>query len=150
MNLSQIEKALTDIYERPLESGENRHIVFWIDKDKEFAEDIERLDLGDVKVHTLHDRNQFYTKYLLEEEDCTSPYLIYTTEEMAVEDNWLADTVLYSKTFYADRLSLLLNELDINHSLRAVVKKYERFFNSSERRRKFSSFGLVAIYRSYD
>lgn len=142
MNLSQIEKALTDIYERPLESGENRHIVFWIDKDKEFAEDIERLDLGDVKVHTLHDRNQFYTKYLLEEEDYTSHYLIYTTEEMAVEDNWLADTVLYSKTFFADRLSLLLNELNINHSLRAVVKKYERFFKSSDRRRKFSSFGL--------
>lgn len=142
MNLSQIEKALTDIYERPLESGENRYIVFWIDKDKEFAEDIERLDLGDVKVHTLHERNQFYTKYLIEEEDCTSPFLIYTTEEMTVEDNWLADTVLYSKTFYADRLSLLLNELEINHSLRAVVKKYERFFNSSERRRKFASFGL--------
>jgi len=143
MNLSQIEKALTEIYERPHESGESRHIVFWVDKDQEFTEDIESLDLANVKIHTLHERNQFYTKYLLEQKDINSSYLIYTTEEMAVEDNWLADTVLYSKTFYADRLSLLLEELNIHHSLRAVVKKYERFFNSSERRRKFSAFGLA-------
>ncbi len=105
MNINQIEAALSDIYNEPLKDGEQRKIVFWVDKDNEFAEDIEHLSVDKVKIYTLTDRNQFQTKYLLEEEDPTSPYLIYTNMELGVEDNWLADTVFYSKTFYADRIS---------------------------------------------
>ncbi|RTR26287.1 BREX-1 system phosphatase PglZ type A [Robertmurraya yapensis] len=142
MNINQIEAALSDIFKEPLKNGEERKIVFWVDKDNEFTEDIERLSVDKVKVHTLTDRNQFQTKYLLEEEDPTSPYLIYTNLELGVEDNWLADTVFYSKTFYADRISLILSELNIDPSLRAVIKKYERFFNNKERFRKFSALNI--------
>ncbi|MEC5222611.1 BREX-1 system phosphatase PglZ type A [Bacillus atrophaeus] len=142
MNINQIEAALSDIFNEPLKDGEQRKIVFWVDKDKEFAEDIERLTVDKVKVHTLTDRNQFQTKYLLEEEDPMSSYLIYTNMELGVEDNWLADTVFYSKTFYADRISLILSELNIDPSLRAVIKKYERFFNNKERFRKFSALNI--------
>ncbi|MFS0559411.1 BREX-1 system phosphatase PglZ type A [Terribacillus sp. 179-K 1B1 HS] len=142
MNITQIEAALSDIFNEPLKNGEERKIVFWVDKDNEFAEDIERLSVDKVKVHTLTDRNQFQTKYLLEEEDPTSPYLIYTNMELGVEDNWLADTVFYSKTFYADRISLILSDLNIDPSLKAVIKKYERFFNNKERFRKFSALNI--------
>ncbi|WP_336183990.1 BREX-1 system phosphatase PglZ type A [Bacillus sp. 205(2023)] len=142
MNINQIEAALSDIFNEPLKDGEQRKIVFWVDKDKEFAEDIERLTVDKVKVHTLTDRNQFQTKYLLEEEDPMSSYLIYTNMELGVEDNWLTDTVFYSKTFYADRISLILSELNIDPSLRAVIKKYERFFNNKERFRKFSALNI--------
>jgi uncharacterized protein (TIGR02687 family) len=142
MNINQIEAALSDIFNEPLKDGEQRKIVFWVDKDNEFAEDIEHLSVDKVKVHTLTDRNQFQTKYLLEEEDPTSPYLIYTNVELGVEDNWLADTVFYSKTFYADRISLILSELNIDPSLRAVIKKYERFFNNKDRFRKFSALSI--------
>lgn len=142
MNINQIEAALSDIFNEPLKDGEQRKIVFWVDKDNEFTEDIERLTVDKVKVHMLTDRNQFQTKYLLEEEDPTSSYLIYTNMELGVEDNWLADTVFYSKTFYADRISLILSELNIDPSLRAVIKKYERFFNNKERFRKFSALNI--------
>ncbi|MBD7937605.1 BREX-1 system phosphatase PglZ type A [Cytobacillus sp. Sa5YUA1] len=142
MNINQIEAALSDIFNEPLKDGEQRKIVFWVDKDNEFAEDIEHLTVDKVKVHTLTDSNQFQTKYLLEEEDPTSPYLIYTNMELGVEDNWLADTVFYSKTFYADRISLILSELNIDPSLRAVIKKYERFFNNKDRFRKFSALNI--------
>lgn len=142
MNINQIEAALSDIFNEPLKDGEQRKIVFWVDKDNEFTEDIERLSVDKVKVHTLTDRNQFQTKYLLEEEDPNSPYLIYTNLELGVEDNWLADTVFYSKTFYADRISLILSELNIDPSLRAVIKKYERFFNNKDRFRKFSALNI--------
>ncbi|MGN8842998.1 BREX-1 system phosphatase PglZ type A [Niallia sp. HCP3S3_B10] len=142
MNITQIEAALSDIFNEPLKDGEQRRIVFWVDKDNEFTEDIEQLTVGKVKVHMLTDRNQFQTKYLLEEEDPESPYLIYTNIELGVEDNWLADTVFYSKTFYADRVSLILSELNIDPSLRAVIKKYERFFNNKERFRKFSALNI--------
>lgn len=142
MNINQIEAALSDIFNEPLKDGEQRKIVFWVDKDNEFTEDIEHLTVDKVKVHTLIDRNQFQTKYLLEEEDPMSSYLIYTNTELGVEDNWLADTVFYSKTFYADRISLILSELNIDPSLRAVIKKYERFFNNKERFRKFSALNI--------
>ncbi|MCM3314635.1 BREX-1 system phosphatase PglZ type A [Bacillus sp. FSL K6-6483] len=142
MNINQIESALSHIFNEPLNDGEQRRIVFWVDKDNEFTEDIEHLIVDKVKVHTLTDRNQFHTKYLLEEEDSESPYLIYTNMELGVEDNWLADTVFYSKTFYADRISLILSELHIDPSLRAVIKKYERFFNNKERFRKFSALNI--------
>ncbi|MCM3139802.1 BREX-1 system phosphatase PglZ type A [Bacillus safensis] len=142
MNINQIEAALSDIFNEPLKDGEQRKIVFWVDKDNEFTEDIEHLNVDKVKVHTLTDRNQFQTKYLLEEEDSMSSYLIYTNTELGVEDNWLADTVFYSKTFYADRISLILSELNIDPSLRAVIKKYERFFNNKDRFRKFSALNI--------
>src|SRR5690606_1255781 len=74
--------------------------------------------------------------------DPTSFYLIYTNLQLSVEDNWLADTVLYSKTFYADRISLILNELNIDTSLRAVIKRHEKFFGNKERFRKFKGYGI--------
>jgi uncharacterized protein (TIGR02687 family) len=142
LNIDQIESALIDIFNEPLNDGEKRKIVFWVDKDNEFIEDIEQLSLEGVKVHTLTNRNQFYTKYLLEEDDSNSPYLIYTNMELGVEDNWLADTVFYSKKFYADRISLILSDLHIDPLFRAVIKKYERFFNNKERLKKFSALNI--------
>lgn len=144
MNIEQIASALQDIFREPLEDGEQRKIVFWVDKDREFIEEIDQFMLDNVKVLTLLENNQFYMKYLLEEEDPTSHYLIYTNLELGLENNWLADTVLYSKTFYADRVSLILNDLNIDPALRSVVKKYERFFQNKERYRKFQAIGIEA------
>lgn len=142
LNLAQITSALLDIFNEPLEDGEQRKIVFWSDREQEFIEDIHSFTLEGVKIETLTENNQFYLKYLLEEEDPTSNYLIYTNVELDIENNWLADTVLYSKTFYADRISLILNELQIDSSLRTVIKKYEKFFNNKERYRKFQAFQI--------
>lgn len=144
MNMTQIESSLLDIFNGPLQDGEQRKIVFWVDKDEEFKDEIGQLKLDSVKIQTLTDRNQFYLKHLLEIEDLTSSYLIYTNLELSTEDNWLMDTVLYSKTFYADRVSLILSELQIDPSLRAIVKKYEKFFNNKDRYRKFGAFGIEA------
>ena len=142
MNMIQIESALQDIFDQPLGEGEQRRIVFWMDKERAFSEEVGRLKLQNVIVHTLKDRNQFQTKYMLEEEDPSSSYLIYTDQELGVEDNWLADTVLYSKTFYADRVSLVLNDLQIDPARRGTVKKYEKFFENKERYRKFQAFDI--------
>ncbi|WP_252990014.1 BREX-1 system phosphatase PglZ type A [Sporosarcina newyorkensis] len=142
--MNQIVSALQDIYKEPLSDGEQRKIVFWVDKDEEFIEEIGQLALDGVRVLTLSENNQFYMKYLLEEEDPTSSYMIYTNLELSSEDNWLTDTVLYSKTFFADRISLILSELQIDPTLRAVIKKYEKFFNNKERFRKFQAFGIEA------
>ncbi|WP_110928091.1 BREX-1 system phosphatase PglZ type A [Bacillus massiliglaciei] len=141
MNLDQIIKTLTTTFKESLNDGEQRKIIFWVDKDKEFVEEIDTLSLDNVKIHKLTEQNQFYSKYLLEEEDPTSPYLVYTNDEIDVEENWLIDTVYYSKKFYADKLSLLLDDIGIDPSLRATVKKYEKFFNKKHTQ-KFKSYGI--------
>ncbi|KOF09311.1 alkaline phosphatase [Planococcus glaciei] len=145
MNMGQIVSALSDIFKEPLKEEEQRKLIFWVDKDQEFTEEIDELVIEGVKVHSLTEKNQFYTKYLLEEEDPASSYLIYTNLDLGTEDNWLADTVLYSKTFYADRISLILNDLHIDPSMRMTVKKYERFFNNKDRFRKFAAFGIESF-----
>ncbi|NHM30666.1 BREX-1 system phosphatase PglZ type A [Neobacillus terrae] len=141
MNLNQVISTLTTTFNETLNDGEQRKIVFWVDKDKEFVEEINNISIENVKIHQLTANNNFYSKYLLEEEDPTSHYLIYTNDDINVEDNWLIDTVYYSRTFYADKISLLLDDLGIDTSLRAIVKKYEKFFNKKHSQ-KFKSYGL--------
>ena len=41
MNLDEITKVLTEIYNEPLVNENPRHIVFWYDAEGEFIEDIE-------------------------------------------------------------------------------------------------------------
>jgi uncharacterized protein (TIGR02687 family) len=140
MNMDEVTKALQDAFLQPLNEGEQRKIIFWFDKDEEFAEYIHEISIEGVKVHTLNEENSFYTKVLLEEEDSTSNYLVYSNLGMSMEDNWLLDTILYSKTFYADKISLIMNEMNIHPSLRSSVKKYEKFFGSKDRSKKFKGF----------
>lgn len=144
MNIDEVTKALHEAFLQPLAEGEQRKIIFWFDKEQEFAEYIHEISIENVKVHTLTEGNNFYTKVLLEEEDPNSNYLIYSNLDMSMEDNWLLDTILYSKTFYADKISLIMNDLNIDPSLRSTVKKYEKFFGSKDRIKKFKGFEVKA------
>lgn len=145
MNIDEIINTLKTTFQQPLDDGEQRKIVFWFDKDQEFIDYIDEIIIENVKLHKLTESNSFYTKYLLEEEDPASHYLIYTTQDMGTEDNWLLDTLLYSKSFYADKISLIMNELKIDASLRSVVKKYEKFFGNKDRLRKFKAFDITTF-----
>ncbi|WP_306302871.1 BREX-1 system phosphatase PglZ type A [Alicyclobacillus shizuokensis] len=142
LNLDEIVSTLNATFQQPLQDGEKRKIVFWLDRDKEFVDDINELSLVNAKIHILTETNSFYTKYMLEEEDTSSNYLIYSNLDMNHEDNWLMDTFLYSQTFRADRISLLMDEFNIDPSLRSVVKKYEKFFDRKERTRRLKAFEL--------
>jgi len=142
MDIKEIVTTLRELFHQPLKEGEKRKIIFWFDKDQEFTDIIDEIVIENVKIHKLTENNQFYTKYLLEEEDPTSHYLIYSNLDMGMEENWLIDTVLYSRIFYADKVSLIMNELKIDPSLRSVVKRYEKFFGNKERFRKFKAYGI--------
>lgn len=145
MDINRIEESLKRLFNAPLKEGENRKIIFWNDKDREFEEDIENLNLEDIIVHKMTESNLFMTKYLIEEEDTNRSYLIYTYLDLESEDNWLYDTVKYSEVFYADRLSMILNDLGIDTALRNVVKNYMKFFNSKERYAKFKALNIQGV-----
>ncbi|MCX7883564.1 MAG: BREX-1 system phosphatase PglZ type A [Caloramator sp.] len=132
-------KTLKEEFSLPLKEEENRRIIIWNDFDREFEDIVDKIDIEGVKIHKLTGDNDFYTKYLIEEEDAFSNYLIYNPINITDErDNWLIDMFLYSKAFYADNNSLMMRELNISNSLRDKFINYKSFFKSQERRKKVS------------
>lgn len=142
MNLTEIQTSLKEIFNAPLNDAEERKIVFWTDLDKDFKDYYTQVELEEIKLLHLHKNNQFYIKHLLEEEDTTSSYLIYTNLDLESDQNWLYDIVQYSQIFYADRVSLLMKEYNINTSLRHTVQKYIAFFGAQDRRNRLKRFDM--------
>ena len=122
---------------------ENVRLIFWYDEKKEYEEDIDTLELKNAKIHKLDGKNFFYTKYLLEELDKDSKYLIYAPFKKGEDkNNHLADMHYYSLEFYTDRLSQLCQELNIPSKYKAYLEKYNNFWKSKERISKFTALNL--------
>lgn len=64
MNIDKIEDRLRLMFESSTKIGEKRKIIFWTDPKKQYREAIDNneLNLGNVRIHELTDRNNFYTK----------------------------------------------------------------------------------------
>ena len=138
MDFKQITQKLNDQFK-----SETRRLVFWYDEAGEFAEDIDQIELENAKLYKLAIDNQFYTKYFLEREDQTTNYLIYAPfVKPSVRDNHLADTIKYSKEFFADRASLICVDLRIKEEYKPVIQKYIKFFAAKDRAEKFYQFEL--------
>lgn len=144
LNLKQIADKLNAEF-----TGDVRKLVFWYDDNAEFAEDIDTLELENAKVLHLAPDNQFYTKYFLECVDRTTNYLVYAPfAKPAVRDNHLADTIRYSKEFFADRASLLALDLGIDERYKPVIQHYIKFFANKDRTQKFYDLELETFNRS--
>lgn len=126
-------------------TGTSRKLIFWYDADAEFVEDVENLQLEHAKVIKLTKSNQFRTKYLLECEDKEGSYLIYAPfAQPAARDNHLIDTIKYSRTFSADRSTLICNNLGMDPRCLPVLNFYKKFFKSEARTQKFADLELDA------
>lgn len=133
LNLKQITDKLNAEF-----TGEVRHLVFWYDADAEFAQDVDELELMNAKVLHLQKDNQFFTKHFLECVDAGTNYLVYAPfEKPALRDNHLADTIRYSKEFFADRSSLLTLDLGMDERCKPIIQQYIKFFASKERTKRF-------------
>ena len=144
LNLKQIVDKLNAEF-----TGDVRKLVFWYDDNAEFAEDIDTLELENAKVLHLAPDNQFYTKSFLECVDRTTNYLVYAPfAKPAIRDNHLADTIRYSKEFFADRASLLALDLGIDERYKPVIQHYIKFFANKDRTQKFYDLELETFNRS--
>lgn len=138
MNLQAIQKKLNDEF-----NGSERKLVFWYDDKAEFTEEIDSLKLENAKIHKLTGDNIFHTKYLLEYEDPISNYLIYAPFPKPMDrENHLADTIYYSKLFYADRVSLLCADLQIPEVYKDQLSQYPKFWRSNDRIEKFAALNI--------
>lgn len=133
LNLKQITDKLNAEF-----VGEARKLIFWYDANAEFLDDIDTIELPNAKVYHLEKDNQFYTKYFLERVDTQTNYLIYSPfPKPALCDNHLADTLRYSKEFFADRASLLAIDLRIDEKYKPVLQHYVGFFGEKGRIQRF-------------
>ncbi|MBN1905583.1 MAG: BREX-1 system phosphatase PglZ type A [Deltaproteobacteria bacterium] len=134
MDNTQIEKALARIFDE-----EGHRIVFWNDPDNEFAIILSLLELPEgVRVIKVDQEGSFKTKVLLEHEDSVGRYIIYSTaEEPDFEDDWLLDIRLYSRSFRADRASIILDQLKLTKQhLRDHIASRRKFFDNKHRLQK--------------
>ena len=133
LNLKQITDKLNSEF-----ASDVRKLVFWYDTNADFQEDIDSIELENAKVLHLEPDNQFYIKYFLEREDTTTNYLVYAPfAKPSIENNHLADTIRYSKEFFADRASLLTIDLGIDERYKPVIQHYIKFFANKDRTQKF-------------
>ncbi|NQT13881.1 MAG: BREX-1 system phosphatase PglZ type A, partial [Planctomycetes bacterium] len=128
---TQIENALTRLFDE-----EQQRIVFWNDPEREFLNTLPFLCLPeDVNILKLEEVKSFEAKIRIEQEDPTGRYLLYSpTEEPDYDDDWLLDIRLYSRSFRADRASIILDQLGLaNQHLREHLAARRKFFDNKER-----------------
>ena len=144
LNLKQITDKLNSEF-----TGEVRKLVFWYDANAEFVDDVDTMELENAKVLHLEPDNQFYTKYFLECVDTTTNYLVYAPfAKPAIRENHLADTIKYSKEFFADRASLLTLDLGIDERYKPVIQHYIKFFGEKKRTQAFYDLELETFNRN--
>ena len=144
LNLKQITDKLNSEF-----TGDVRKLVFWYDGGAEFVDDVDTMDLVNAKVLHLEPDNQFYTKYFLESVDTTTNYLVYAPfAKPAIRENHLADTIKYSKEFFADRASLLTLDLGIDERYKPVIQHYIKFFGEKKRTQAFYDLELETFNRN--
>jgi uncharacterized protein (TIGR02687 family) len=138
-DLKQITTALERLFHE-----EGQRIVFWNDPEREFQNTLPFLLLDGVTTLRLDEVGALEAKILLERTDPTGKFLLYApTEEPDYEQDWLLDIRLYSRSFRADRASILLQELGlVNPSLRTHVAERRKFFDAKDRLQKIKA--LVA------
>ncbi len=141
MDNTKIEDALTRLFDE-----EGQRIVFWNDPDLEFAITLSLLNLPEgVNTLRLDQIGALEAKIQIEQIDPEGRYLLYSpTEEPDYEADWLLDIRLYSRSFRADRASMILDELGLaNQHLRDHIAARRKFFDSKQRLQKLKE--IVAL-----
>ena len=130
MNTQQLSQGLQQAF-----ITEGHRIVFWYDAEQSFVGDLSKLDLPDVTLINMQDQSNLAVKFKLELDDTRSKYLLYFPfAEPEAADDWLLDIKLYSRQYYADRISMIFNELGLQTmSLREHLAKRSIFLDSKAR-----------------
>ncbi len=132
MDITQLNTGLNKQFEQS-------RIVFWHDSEQSFTAHLSELDLlrdgKPVCILNMVNESQLQVRQRIEILEPEQAFLLYwlNAEPLAVKD-WLLDIRSYSKTFYADAASILLNELGLtNMALREHLASRKAFFASKDR-----------------
>lgn len=138
MDLQNIQNQLNTEFAK----SETR-IIFWFDDKGEYEDEVSELQLGGVKLHILDGTNWLYSKYLLNEEDKESKYLVYAAfAKPSDAENPLADMYYYSSPYYTDRVSQMSQEIGIDNRFKEHLSQYGNFWKNKHRIEKFKELGI--------
>ena len=146
MDTQKINEELNRRFAEPLPEFYKRRIIVWHDDDREFIDKLDEITLDNAKLLELTGSNFFHAKKLLCVDDTDSNYLLYMPLAFeSQEDNWLLDIELYSEEFRSDLVSIWMEEMGLPQTpaLRGGMKKYRKFFNAKDRRKKVQNQGGV-------
>ena len=141
MDLDTIIRDLNKRFAAPLPEFYKRRIIFWYDEDREFEDKLDDIQIDNAKLLVLTGTNNFAAKKLLNVDDTTGNYLVYSPISYeSQEDDWLLNIELYSEEFRADLVSIWMNEIDLpaTPDFRRLVKDYKKFFGAQNRRATFA------------
>ena len=138
MDLQNIQDQLNTEF-----SKEDTRIIFWFDDKGEYEDEVSELQLDNAKLHILDGTNWFYSKWLLNESDTESRYLVYAPfSKPSDAENPLADMYYYSVTYYTDRVSQMSQEIGIDNRFKEHLAQYSNFWKNKNRIEKFKELGI--------
>lgn len=138
MDLQNIEEQLNTEFAKS-----DTRIVFWFDDKGEYEDEVTELQLENAKLHILDGSNWFYSKWLLNESDKDSKYLVYAPfPKPSDAENPLADMYYYSVSYYTDRVSQMSQEIGIDAKFKEYLSQYSNFWKNKIRIQKFKELGI--------
>ena len=138
MDLLNIQEQLNTEF-----SKSDTRIIFWFDDKGEYEDEISEIQLDDAKLHILDGTNWFYSKWLLNESDTESKYLVYAPfPKPSDAENPLADMYYYSVPYYTDRVSQMSQEIGIDNRFKEHLAQYSNFWKNKNRIEKFKELGI--------
>lgn len=138
MDLQNIQDQLNTEF-----SKSDTRTIFWFDDKGEYEDEVSEIQLDNAKLHILDEMNWFYSKWLLNESDTQSKYLVYAPFPKPNDaKNPLADMCYYSKMYYTDRISQMSQELGIDDRFKEHLSQYSNFWKNKNRIEKFKELGI--------
>lgn len=126
------------------EKSRNRKIIFWYDPKKDYEELLNELELENTEI-IRYDNNSLWIRYHIEKEELNKNIVIYLPfERQKGVNNELLDieTANSDLIFNPDSTTMRLKNLGLSDECRAVIKKYNRFFNNKIRENDFKVFDI--------
>lgn len=134
LKLTQIISGIESLF------TEDNHFVFWYDETGDFSENIPEIASQlDQSVVVMNERDQFKTKLVLTEmqREGKSALVYSPAPRPRLSHNLLADFLYYSKTYAADALTILQEELNLKPTDKRFLAHYATFFANKVRKQRF-------------
>ncbi|MBK7727998.1 MAG: BREX-1 system phosphatase PglZ type A [Gammaproteobacteria bacterium] len=115
--------------------NDGARVVLWHDAAQEFVASVGELSVDGVDILRLDEIGSLEAKIHIESGGKEQRYLVYAPfEEPAADNDWLLDIRLYGRSFRADSVSILFDELGLSsQALRTHLASRQKFLRAKDR-----------------
>ena len=124
---------MIDIKQRLQTIFNKQRLVFWYDDKGELQEQFTEIELDGIEKLVI-DNNEFGLKRKILVTYPEQKFLIYSSSTAPKdEENWLLDLNLANYMFAADKISLILQNLELDVNFKSYISSFDKFFNANSR-----------------